>query len=191
MGYQNVLKNCWFDPEIPLTAGRVVEGAGQVTSAEKLTISLKTTGIYWPHPRATGKMGPSQGGAPGGCEQSASPPSLPGNPLSSGGRSAAPSPEVPAVVRGGRLWAQPPAPPCRPRLPHCPRSPGSGPATRAGVAATGGPSALLRPRAQQQQVGQPRRDRALRLARPDESRLPARLRAALLWRSAVVVRILL
>ena len=60
---QNVLKNCWFDPEIPLTAGRVVEGAGQVTSAEKLTISLKTTGIYWPHPRATGKMGPSQGGA--------------------------------------------------------------------------------------------------------------------------------
>ena len=30
---QNVLKNCWFDPEIPLTAGRVVEGAGQVTSA--------------------------------------------------------------------------------------------------------------------------------------------------------------
>lgn len=96
----------------------------------------------------------SQGGAPGGCEQSASPPSLPGNPLSSGGRSAAPSPEVPAVVRGGRLRAQPPAPPCRPRLPHCPRSPGSGPATRAGVAATGGPSALLRPRAQQQQQQQ-------------------------------------
>lgn len=52
------LKNCWFDPEIPLTAGRVVEGAGQTTSAEKLTVSLKTTGLYWPHPKATGALGP-------------------------------------------------------------------------------------------------------------------------------------
>ena len=74
---QNVLKNCWFDPEIPLTAGRVVEGAGQVTSAEKLTISLKTTGIYWPHPRATGKMGPSQGGAAGNCEGGKGTPCVP------------------------------------------------------------------------------------------------------------------
>ena len=74
---QNELKNCWFDPEIPLTAGRVVEGAGQVTSAEKLTISLKTTGIYWPHPRATGKMGPSQGGAAGNCEGGKGTPCVP------------------------------------------------------------------------------------------------------------------
>ena len=91
----------------------------------------------------------SQGGAPGGCEQSASPPSLLGSPLSSGGRSAAPSPEVPAVVRGGHLRAQPPTPPYRPRRPPRPSSPGSEPATWAEVVTTDGPSALLRPRAQQ------------------------------------------
>lgn len=60
------LKNCWFDPEIPLTAGRVVEGAnGAASSGEKLTVSLKTTGIYWPHPKATGKLGPHMPGCEG------------------------------------------------------------------------------------------------------------------------------
>ena len=62
---QNNLKNCWFDPEIPLTSGRVVEGSTSSPSGEKLTVSLRTTGVYWPHPKATGKMGPYMPGCEG------------------------------------------------------------------------------------------------------------------------------
>ena len=62
---QNNLKNCWFDPEIPLTSGRVIEGSTASPSGEKLTVSLRTTGVYWPHPKATGKMGPYMPGCEG------------------------------------------------------------------------------------------------------------------------------
>ena len=61
----NNLKNCWFDPEIPLTSGRVIEGSTAGASGEKLTVSLRTTGVYWPHPKATGTMGPHMPGCAG------------------------------------------------------------------------------------------------------------------------------
>ena len=84
-----------------------------------------------------------RGGAQGECERSASPPSLPESPLSSGERSAAPSPEASAAARGEHLRPQPPALPCRPRWP------GSGPAARAESATSGGPSSPAPPPAQQ------------------------------------------
>ena len=49
---------CWSDPEYPLTTGRVKESAS-VSSSDKGSVSLKATGVYWPHPKATGSEGPT------------------------------------------------------------------------------------------------------------------------------------
>lgn len=47
--------NCWSDPESPLTSGRVKESASS-SSSDKGSVSLKTTGLYWPDPKkATGR----------------------------------------------------------------------------------------------------------------------------------------